>query len=59
MADKDTDLTPEDAQRAIAKAAEKRPQVAVMRERLQKLAGDEERGLQLLAAAIKRMLREG
>jgi hypothetical protein len=49
----------EEASLAIDRAAAKRPQIAVAREKLSKLAGDDERGLRLLAEAIRRMMREG
>ena len=58
MADDDR-MKPEEANLAIARAAAQQPRVQQVREKLQKLAADEERGLQVLAAAIKRMLREG
>lgn len=52
-------ISPEEASLAIDRAAAKRPQIAVAREKLSKLAGDDERGLRMLAEAIRRMMREG
>lgn len=52
-------ISPEEASLAIERAAAKRPQIAVAREKLSKLAGDDERGLRMLAEAIRRMMREG
>lgn len=51
-------FTAEEASLAIDRAAAKRPQIAVAREKLSKLAGDDERGLRMLAEAIRRMMRE-
>ncbi|NYZ17876.1 hypothetical protein HL658_35495 [Azospirillum sp. RWY-5-1] len=51
-------ISAEEASLAIDRAAAKRPQIAVAREKLSKLAGDDERGLRMLAEAIRRMMRE-
>ena len=58
MAD-DEILKPEEAQLAIAQAAMRKPQVQVVREKLQKLAEDEEKGLPILASAIRNLLHQG
>lgn len=52
------DMKPDEAQLAIAKAAQMKPQVQAMRDRLRKMADDEERGVQILASAIRRLLRQ-
>ncbi|MGY0780798.1 hypothetical protein ACW7BJ_24380 [Azospirillum argentinense] len=54
----DNDMKPEEAQLAIAKAAQMKPQVQAMRDRLRKMADDEERGVQILASAIRRFLHQ-
>ncbi|TWA80522.1 hypothetical protein FBY14_1252 [Azospirillum brasilense] len=54
----DNDMKPEEAQLAIAKAAQMKPQVQAMRDRLRKMADDEERGVQVLASAIRRLLHQ-
>jgi len=56
MADDDY-MSPEDAQRAIARASKRTPQVSAVHDRIQKMTGDE-KGLQMLAQAIKRLLHE-
>ncbi len=57
MAD-DEIMKPEEAQLAIAQAAMRKPQVQVVREQLQKLAEDE-KGLPILASAIRNLLHQG
>ncbi|MBK4722928.1 hypothetical protein JJL56_29140 [Azospirillum sp. YIM DDC1] len=52
------DMKPDEAQLAIAKAAQMKPQVQAMRDRLRKMADDEERGVQILASAIRRLLHQ-
>ncbi|MDW7553081.1 MULTISPECIES: hypothetical protein [Azospirillum] len=52
------DMKPEEAQLAIAKAAQMKPQVQAMRDRLRKMADDEEKGVQILANAIRRFLHQ-
>ncbi|UKJ77288.1 hypothetical protein [Azospirillum brasilense] len=54
----DNDMKPEEAQLAIAKAAQMKPQVQAMRDRLRKMADDEEKGVQILASAIRRLLHQ-
>ena len=56
MADDDS-MTPEDARRAIARASQRTPQVTAVRDRLQKMT-TEDKGLEMLAQAIKRLLHE-
>lgn len=56
MADDDY-MTPEDAQRAIARASKRTPQVSAVRDRIQKMT-TEEKGLEMLAQAIRRLLHE-
>lgn len=57
-ANKDDDtLTPEQAQLAIERAAEKTPAVALFRDKLAKLLSDEQ-GQQIMVNAIRRMLHE-
>lgn len=58
MAD-DEIMKPEEAHLAIAQAAMRKPQVQVVREQLQKLAEDEEKGLPILASAIRNLLHQG
>lgn len=58
MAD-DEIMKPEEAQLAIAQAAMRKPQIQAVREKLQKLAEDEEKGLQILASAIRNLLHQG
>lgn len=48
----------EQAHLAIARAAEIKPHLARAREKLNKLAGDDDRGIQMLAEAIRRMMRQ-
>lgn len=55
----DERISPEDARRAIERASQKKPQLSAARDKLLSMAENEERGLQLLAEAIRRMLREG
>ena len=57
MADDDI-MKPEDAQLAIAKASQQRPKVQLMRDKLRQLAEDEERGLPILASAIRNLLHQ-
>lgn len=57
MAD-DDHMTPEDAHRAIVRASQRTPQVSAVRDRLQKMT-TEEKGLAMLAQAIRRLLHEG
>lgn len=57
MAD-DEIMKPEDAQVAIAKASQQRPKVQLMRDKLRQLAEDEERGLPILASAIRNLLHQ-
>ncbi|WP_169732828.1 hypothetical protein [Azospirillum halopraeferens] len=57
MAD-DEMMKPEEANLAIERASAKSSNVQRMRERLQKLAQDDDKGLQILADAIRRMLRQ-
>jgi hypothetical protein len=57
MAD-DEIMKPEDAQLAIAKASQQRPKVQLMRDKLRQLAEDEERGLPILASAIRNLLHQ-
>ncbi|MCW2242640.1 hypothetical protein [Azospirillum canadense] len=57
MAD-DKGMTPEEAQLAIAKAAQRQPKVQAVRDRLRKMAEDEEKGLQVLASAIRKLLHQ-
>ncbi|CCD03286.1 hypothetical protein FBZ85_12654 [Azospirillum brasilense] len=54
----DNDMKPEEAQLAIAKAAQMKPQVQAVRDRLRKMADDEEKGVQILASAIRRLLHQ-
>ena len=56
MADDDY-MSPEDAQRAIVRAAQRTPKVAAVRERIEKMT-TEDKGLQMLAQAIRRLLHE-
>lgn len=57
-ANKDDDtLTPEQAQLAIEKAAQKTPAVAMFRDKLSKMLADEQ-GQQMMVNAIRRMLHE-
>ncbi|HEY0838498.1 MAG TPA: hypothetical protein VGE72_31615 [Azospirillum sp.] len=58
MADDDF-MKPEDAEKAISRAMTKTPQVSAVRTKLQKMVDDDDKGLQMLAAAIRRMLHEG
>ncbi|WP_448208357.1 hypothetical protein [Azospirillum sp. sgz302134] len=51
-------MKPEEAQLAIAKAAQAKPQVQMMRDRLRKLAEDEEKGAQILVSAIRNLLHQ-
>ncbi|MCW2244924.1 hypothetical protein M2352_000515 [Azospirillum fermentarium] len=53
----DDNLTPEQAQLAIEKAAQKTPAVALFRDKLAKMLSDEQ-GQQLMVNAIRRMLHE-
>lgn len=53
----DDDLKPEDAYKAIVRASERKPQVSAVRDRIQKMA-TEDKGLEMLARAIKRLLHE-
>lgn len=57
MADDDI-MKPEDAQVAIAKASQQRPKVQLMRDKLRQLAEDEEKGLPILASAIRNLLHQ-
>lgn len=57
MADNDI-MKPEDAQLAIAKASQQRPKVQLMRDKLRQLAEDEEKGLPILASAIRNLLHQ-
>lgn len=59
MANDDDFMKPEDAEKAIARAMTKTPQVSAVRTKLQKLVEDDEKGLRMLASAIRRMLHEG
>jgi hypothetical protein len=52
-------LTADEAHRAITEASRRRPQVQLVREQLQKMVKDEEKGLYLLASAIRTLLRQG
>lgn len=54
----DNDMKPEEAQLAIAKAAQMKPQVQAVRDRLRKMADDDEKGVQILASAIRRLLHQ-
>lgn len=54
----DDHMTPEEAQLAIAKAAQRQPKVQAVRDRLRKMAEDEEKGLQVLASAIRKLLHQ-
>lgn len=56
--DDDAIMRPEDAQLAIARAAQRKPQIQAVREKLQKLADDEDRGLKILASAIRNLLHQ-
>lgn len=58
MSDDNPIMTSEEAQRAIARAAQRTPQISAVRERIEKMT-TEEQGLQILAKAIKRLLHEG
>jgi polysaccharide deacetylase 2 family uncharacterized protein YibQ len=58
MAD-DEFMKPEEAEKAIARAMTKTPQVTAVRNKLQKLVEDDDKGLQMLASAIRRLLHEG
>lgn len=51
-------MKPEEAQMAIARAVQRKPQVQAVRERLQRLAEDESQGLPVLAAAIRKLMRQ-
>lgn len=51
-------MTAEEAQMAIEEAANRRPQLYAIREKLQKMASDEERGLQILAEGIRKLLHQ-
>ncbi len=55
---KDDVVKPEEAQLAIAKAAQMKPQIQAMRDRLRKMADDEENGARILADAIRRFLHQ-
>ena len=52
-------LTADEAHRAITEASRRRPQVQLVCEQLQKMVKDEEKGLYLLASAIRTLLRQG
>lgn len=54
----DDNMTPEEAHLAIAKAAQQQPKVQAMRDCLRKMAEDEEKGLQVLASAIRKLLHQ-
>lgn len=54
----DDDIKPEDAYKAIVRASQRKPQISAVRERIQTMA-TEEKGLETLARAIKRLLHEG
>jgi hypothetical protein len=57
--DGDGDITAEQANVAIARAAGRIPAIQVMRDKINKLAkGDEEAAMQMLVAAIRRLLHE-
>lgn len=53
----DENLTPEQAQLAIEKAAQKTPAVALFRDKITRMLADEQ-GQQLMVNAIRRMLHE-
>ena len=55
---KDDVANPETTQLAIAKAAQMKPQVQAMRDRLRKMAEDEQNGARILADAIRRFLHQ-
>ncbi len=57
MAD-DEILKPEDAHKAIVRASQRTPQVSAARERIRKMT-TEDKGLEMLAQAIRRLLHEG
>lgn len=59
MADQNDDMTPEAAHLAIERASQRTPAVAAVRAKLNKLASDDNKGIEMLANAIKRLLREG
>lgn len=58
MADDDDIMTSEQAQRAIARAAQRQPKIAAVRERIEQMT-TEDKGLAMLAQAIRRLLHEG
>lgn len=56
----DKEYTAEEAHLAIERAAATKPHMQRAREKLDKLVNsDDDRGMQMLANAIRRMLREG
>ena len=57
MAD-DEILKPEDARKAIARASQRTPRMSAAHERIQKMT-TEDKGLEMLAQAIRRLLHEG
>lgn len=53
----DDDMTPEDARRAIARAAQRTPQVSTVRARIEKMT-TEDRGMEMLVQAIRRLMQD-
>ena len=51
-------MTAEEAHTAIEEAANRRPQLYAIREKLQKMAEDEERGLRMIAEGIRKLLHQ-
>lgn len=51
-------LRPEDAELAIARASAVDPKVQRARDRIARIIGEDERGVEMMAQAIRRMLRE-
>ncbi|WP_207462400.1 hypothetical protein [Azospirillum sp. SYSU D00513] len=51
-------MTAEEAHLAITEASKRKPQVQAVREKLQKLAEDEDKGLQMIASAIRTLMQQ-
>jgi hypothetical protein len=59
MSDDEKNLSAEEAHLAISQAAMRQPKVQRVRDQLQKLASDDEKGAQMLVAAIRKLLHQG
>ena len=51
-------MTSEEANLAITEASRRQPKVQAVREKLQKLAEDEDKGLKMLASAIRTLMHQ-